>query len=175
MSAVTLPSDRADEDPTTRNFLRPFTELTDAVDADIAALYAERHVQGLRPRFAKVLIRLSRLGPLTVRQLAGEVGVTHSAMSQTLAELRRGGFVDSAPGADARTRVITLTDAGAEAVPLLEREWNATEDLLAELDAAVPYPLLQVVADLRALLEERSFLDRLREKLADTAGTTDHP
>ncbi|MBC3760897.1 MarR family winged helix-turn-helix transcriptional regulator [Quadrisphaera oryzae] len=164
---MTSPTPPSGDDPTTRNFLRPFTELTDAVDADIAALYAERHVQGLRPRFAKVLIRLSRLGPLTVRQLAAEVGVTHSAMSQTVAELRRSGYVDSAPGSDARTRVITLTDAGAAAVPLLEREWNATEDLLAELDAAVPYSFQQVVADLRALLEQRSFLDRLRERLAD--------
>jgi len=168
-------STSGDEDPTTRNYLRPLRELTDAIDADIAALYAERQVHGLRPRFTKILIRLHHLGPLTVRQLAEQTEVTHSAMSQTVTELRRAGLVDSSPGADARTRVIVLTPAGTDVIPLLEQEWRATEDTLADLDAAVPYPLLRVVADLHALLQERSFLDRLRDRLPQAAPAVPHP
>lgn len=162
-----MPSSPGDEDPTTRNYLRPLRELTDAINTDIAALYAERQVHGLRPRFTKILIRLHHLGPMTVRQLAEQTEVTHSAMSQTITELRRAGLVDSSPGTDARTRVVVLTAAGTDVIPLLELEWRATEDTLAELDAAVPYPLLRVVADLHALLQERSFLDRLRDRLPE--------
>lgn len=135
------------------------------MDDDIARLYDERDVRGVRTRFTMALIRLHHRGPMTVRGLAEQVQVTHSAMSQTVTEMRREGLVGSAPGADARTRVVTLTDVGRALVPFLEAEWRATEDVWAELEAEVPYPLARVVQDLRSALERRSFLERLRDRM----------
>jgi DNA-binding MarR family transcriptional regulator len=154
---VTSPS----SDPTQDSALRPLKQLLDAMDDDIARLYVQRGVAGVRPRFSMTLIRLHHLGPMTVRQLAAEVDVTHSAMSQTITAMRREGLVHSSPGADARTRTIALTDKGRAQVPFLESEWRATEAAVAELEAEVPYPLTRVVADLAAALKRRSFLDRI--------------
>ena len=78
--------------------MRPLKLLLDAMDDDIARLYAQRGVAGVRPRFSMTLIRLHHLGPLTIRQLAAEVDVTHSAMSQTITAMRREGLVQSSPG-----------------------------------------------------------------------------
>lgn len=118
-------------------------------------------MRGVRPRFSKALIKLAHLGPLSIKQLAQAVDVTHSAMSQTVTALRKEGLVDVRPGEDARTRTVQLTPEGRDVVPFLEAEWRATEAAVAELEAEVPYPLTAVVRDLGGALARRSFYDRI--------------
>ncbi|MCP2323912.1 DNA-binding MarR family transcriptional regulator [Hamadaea flava] len=140
---------------------RPVRLLLEAVDQQIASIYADAGVDGMRTRFVGPLIQLGRRGAMTVRELADSVEVTHSAMSQTVAAMRSAGFVADAANSDGRTRRVQLSERGRAAIPLLEAEWRATEDSLAELEAEVPYPLTQVVADLAAALAKRSFRERL--------------
>jgi hypothetical protein len=52
-------------------------------------------------------------------------------------------------------------------VDRLAAEWRATEAVIAELEAEVPYPLNRVVADLEAALVRKSFHDRIAERLAE--------
>jgi DNA-binding MarR family transcriptional regulator len=141
--------------------------LLDALDADIARLYEGRGITGVRPRFVGPLIRLGRSGGMTIRRLAESLEVTHSAASQTVAALQRAGYVTTAPGADARTREVVLTERARALLPFLEAEWCATEQVAAELDAEIPYPLSQVVRDLEAALARRSFHDRIADRLGD--------
>jgi DNA-binding MarR family transcriptional regulator len=152
-------------DPSEQNLWRPVWRLLDAMDADIARLYTERGITGVRPRFVAPLIRLGRHGGMTIRQLAESLEVTHSAMSQTVAALQRDGLVTTAAGADARTREVVLTDRGRDLLPFLEAEWRATEQVVAELDAEIPYALSQVVRDLQAALARRSFHDRIADRI----------
>nr|WP_238985791.1 winged helix DNA-binding protein [Kineococcus radiotolerans] len=148
-------------DPTELNRLRPLQDLLAGMDDQIAAVYTQHGIDGVRPRFSKALIRLHHRGPLSIKALAQQVGVTHSAMSQTVTAMRHAGLTNSTAGDDARTRTVTLTDAGAALVPFLEAEWRATEAAWAELDAEVPRGLQQVVEDLGAALRERSFAERV--------------
>lgn len=152
-------------DPTDDDFWRPLRRLRDAMDAEIARLYAERDVP-VRPRHAMPLIRLGRRGPMTIRELAVATGVTHSAMSQTIAVLKRDGLVSTRSGTDARTKLVELTDAARELLPFLEAEWRATEEAIAELDAELPYSLARAVSDMERALRARSFRDRVAERLA---------
>lgn len=135
--------------------------LLTGLDSQIEALYTDRGIRGVRPRFAYPLIRLAHTGPLTIRDLATSLDRSHSAMSQTVAAMRREGLVDSEPGADARTRRVTLTDRGRALVPFLEAEWRATEAAVAELDDEVPHPLSAVVAELERALVRRPMKDRI--------------
>lgn len=137
------------------------------MENEIARLYAERGVS-VRPRHTMPLIRLGRRGPMTIRELAAAVDVTHSAMSQTIAVLKRDGLVSTRPGTDARTRVVELTDTARELLPFLEAEWRATEEAIAELDAELPYSLARAVRDMEQALRARSFRDRVAERLART-------
>jgi DNA-binding MarR family transcriptional regulator len=157
-------------DPTEESRWRPLRLLLESMDGEIARLYAERGVTGVRPRFTMPLIRLGRRGPMTIRQLADSLDVTHSAMSQTVGALRREGLVTSSPGSDARTREVTLTDRARELVPFLEAEWRATEQAVAELESELPYPLSQVVRDIEAALLRHSFHDRIVGHLAEGSG-----
>ncbi len=152
-------------DPTLQSGLRPLKELLSAMDADIGRLYAERGVVGVRPRFSMALIRLHHRGPMTVKELAEQIDVTHSAMSQTITAMRRDGLVETSTGRDARTRDVALTGKGRDLVPFLEAEWRATERAWEALEAELPYALTRVVEDVAAALRRRSFLERITHEL----------
>ena len=157
-------------DPTRDNYWRPLRELQQEMDDDIARLYADRGLSGVRPRFAYPLIRLAHTGPLTIKELAESLGLTHSAVSQTVTALRIEGLARTVQGTDARTRLVELTGRGRDLVPFLEAEWRATEQASAELDAALPVPLAQFTDGLREQLRQRRFVDRIADHLPHDAG-----
>jgi DNA-binding MarR family transcriptional regulator len=140
------------------------------MDNDLGRIYEDRAVTGITPRHVMPLIRLARVGEMTIRELSSELGVTHSAASQTVAVLIGAGYARSKKGADARTRTITLTANGLALIPLLEAEWRATEAAIAELEDEIPYRLTQVARDLAVALGRRSFYERVTAHL-----TNDHP
>jgi len=139
--------------------------LLKQMDSEIEQLYTRRGVEGMRSRFVRPLIRIAHGGPMTISALARSLGSTHSATSQTVAAMRRAGFVSSAPGADGRTQVVTLTPAALALVPLLEAEWRATEAVVAALDDELGGAVSALSADLAAAFERRSMTARLDAEL----------
>lgn len=137
------------------------------MDADIARIYAEAEIDGVRPSFVMELIRLHTRGPMTITELAESVQRTHSALSQKVAAMRAAGLVRTVPGADARSKKVALTPKARRIVIRLTAEWRATEAAIAEIEAEIPYPLSQVVGDIEQALQRKSFHDRIAEKLAE--------
>lgn len=154
-------------DPTRQSLWRPLRLLQASMDADIARVYSEQQIDGLKPSFVMELLRLHACGPMTIAELAESVQRTHSALSQKVAAMRKAGWVQTVVGDDARTRKVTLTDKARRIVDRLAAEWRATEAAVADLEAEIPYPLSQVVADIEQALERKSFHDRIAEKLAE--------
>ena len=136
------------------------------MDADIGRLYTESHLTGLKPSFVMELLRLNATGPVTITELAHSVDRTHSATSQKVAAMRKAGLVRTTPGVDARSKKIALTAKAKRIIGRLAAEWRATEAAIADLEAEIPYPLSQVVVDIEAALQRKSFHDRIAEKLA---------
>ncbi|MDX3005496.1 MarR family transcriptional regulator [Kribbella solani] len=161
------------DDPTEKSHWRPLYELLARLDADVARIYTDRRIDGLKPTYVRELLQLHYKGPLTITELAEVTGRTHSALSQKVAGMRTAGLVRTVPGADARSKRVTLTAKSKKLVELLAAEWSATDAALAELDAELPYPLTQVVRDVEAALERQSFHDRITAKLAGVAGLED--
>lgn len=153
-------------DPTVHSRWRPLRLLLAAMDADIAAIYAQAQIDGLKPSFVMELLRLHARGPMTITELARSVQLTHSAESQKVAAMRAAGWVRTTAGADARSKKVTLTAKAARIAGRLAAEWQATEAAIAEIEAEVPYPMSRVVADIEEALQRRSFHDRIARKLA---------
>jgi DNA-binding MarR family transcriptional regulator len=107
------------------------------------------------------------LGPMTITELARSVERTHSALSQKVSAMRRAGLVRTKAGADARSKTVVLTAKAKRIVGRLAAEWRATEAASAELEAELPYPLSTVVRDIEAVLQRRSFYERIKAKLAE--------
>lgn len=135
------------------------------MDADIAKIYTQARIEGLKPSFVMELLTLHARGPMTITELAESVQRTHSAISQKVAAMRAAGLVRTVPGADARTKKVALTAKTRRIVGLLAAEWRATEAAVAELEAEIPYPLSRVVSDIETALRRRSFHDRITDHL----------
>lgn len=138
--------------------MRHVHELMDDAIADV---YVRHGLPEYRPRFSPVVRTLVADGPMSIRDLARAVGVTHSAASQTVVQMRRSGFVSLEPGADARHRIVHLTDKARAALPLIEAEWEATGRAMRELDDELPVPLQQMLERTLEALERRSFPERM--------------
>ena len=156
-------------DPSEHSRWRPLRLLQAAMDADIAAVYAEAQIGGLKPSYVMELLRLHSRGPMTITELAESVQLTHSAVSQKVAALRAGGWVRTTTGTDARSKKVTLTAKATRIAGRLAAEWRATEAAIAELEQEIPYPLSRVVTDIEEALRRKSFHDRVAGKLAGDA------
>lgn len=155
-------------DAVDQSYWRPLRRLQQQMDAEIAALYAERGV-GVATSHSMVLIRLATLGPSTITELADSLGITHSGASQKVTALRRQGYVADGQGTDRRSKVISLTEQGAALVDFLQAEWAATEAVMAEIDAELSVPLARWLTEFREALQRKDFRTRLRDTL-DAAG-----
>jgi len=162
-----MTQDRSADPTEQQSTWRPLRLLLAAMDADIARIYAEAQITGLTPSMVMELLRLHARGPMTIRELADSVQKTHSATSQKVAAMRAAGLVRTTPGADARTRKITLTAKARRIIGQLAAEWRATDAAVAGLEDEIPYPLSRVVTDIEAALRSKSFHDRITDKLAD--------
>ncbi|MCK2214463.1 winged helix DNA-binding protein [Actinomadura sp. ATCC 31491] len=131
------------------------------MDGAVAEIYAEHGLPGYRPRFSPYVRTLVAEGPMAIRDLASAVGVTHSAASQTVVQMRRCELVTLEKGADARQRIVHLTERARAALPLIEAEWAATERAVGELDGELPVPLTEVLRATVAALERRPFRARV--------------
>jgi DNA-binding MarR family transcriptional regulator len=145
---------------------RPLRVLLAAMDADIARIYAEAQITGFTPSMVMELLRLHARGPMTITELAESVHRTHSGTSQKVAAMRAAGLVRTTTGTDARTRKIALTAKARRIIGKLAAEWRATEAAVADIENEIPYPLGQVATDIEAVLQRKSFHDRIAEKLA---------
>jgi DNA-binding MarR family transcriptional regulator len=156
-------------DPTEHSRWRPLRLLQAAMDAEIARVYAEAQIRGLKPSYVMELLRLRARGPMTITELARSVQLTHSAASQKVAAMRAAGWVRTTAGSDARSKKVTLTAKARRVTGRLAAEWRATEAAIADIEAEIPYPLSRVVTDIEETLQRKSFHNRIAEKLAEDA------
>lgn len=91
---------------------------------------------GLRVTQFAILRLLERLGPTPVTRLAAEAALERTTMGRNLDPLERRGLVKIAAGAaDARERVVVLTEAGRDAVAGAMPYWR---DAQARINARIP-------------------------------------
>jgi DNA-binding MarR family transcriptional regulator len=139
--------------------LRHVLEL---LDGGVATVYQEQGIAEYRPRFSPVVRALLTEGPLPVRDLAAAVGVSHSAASQTAAEMARVGLVTHTPDPrDARRRLIELTSKAHALLPQIEAEWDATVAAMAELDGELSMPLAELLIEVAEAVRRRPFRERI--------------
>jgi len=145
--------------------------LLELLDGDIAQVYTDLGLDGFRPRFTLPVRALAALGPTSIRDLARAMSVTHSAASQTVAQLRASGYVVPTTGEDARERIVHLTDKARTILPTLAAEWAATDAAAAGLEAELPFSLMELLNATLAALDRQP----LRRRIAEAAHTVPAP
>jgi DNA-binding MarR family transcriptional regulator len=141
--------------------------LLEQLDGDLERLYRETGV-AFRPKYFPLVRVLLRNPRIPLARLADECGVTHSAISQTVAEMAGRGLVETHSGKDARERLVSLSATAKRTCARLEPLWEAVHAAAAELDAELAAPLSEIAAEALAALRRRPFADRIREHLSQT-------
>ncbi len=153
--------------PTLGTLLHHLIEL---LDGDVQAAYTTAGL-AWRPRYTPVLRGLMSLGPASIKALALKIGISHSAVSQTVAQMVKDDLVELKPGADARERIVALTPKAQAMVPALQRQWAAVNAAADALDAELSAPLSGVIREAITALNQRSFGQRI---LAQALSAPDH-
>jgi len=139
------------------------------LETDIERLYLRRGAPEMRARFAVPLLHLAQIERATIARLADAVGVTHSAMSQTVDAMGRFGWTATGRGRDGRIRVVELTDAGRAVLPALERVRRAVAQSLGDIDGSLPAAPSSLGLGLASALRQRSLYERVVAQLDSTA------
>lgn len=134
--------------------------LLDELDPAVAAQYEALGLD-YRPRFTPVIRALAKTGPMRIKDIAVQSGLTHSAVSQTVTALVERNWVTLVAGDDSRERIVHLTDYAVEQLPRLKQQWRATAKAAASLDSDLGLSLEQVLREALAALERENFASRL--------------
>ena len=149
-----------DEDPAAR-FGAALRRLIDQLDGALEQAYRDDGLD-FRPRFTPVVRALDAEGELTIRALSRRLGLSHSAISQTVTQMTQRGFIQARAGDDARERMISLTQAGRDLLPRLRAHWQAATRATRALADEIGGDLVAGVNRANTALAERPFRDRLR-------------
>jgi DNA-binding MarR family transcriptional regulator len=100
----------------------------------LAVRQAARHVTqfydrflaaaGLRTTQFSILVKLKRLGPMTINALASDLVVDRTTLGRNILPLEREGLIAVEPGrSDRRSKELRLTDAGAARLRIAVKDW----------------------------------------------------
>jgi DNA-binding MarR family transcriptional regulator len=94
----------------------------------ITQLY-DRHMAptGLTTSQYSMLAKLSRLGPLSINALAAQMVMDRTTTGRAIQPLERDKLVAIEAGADARTKLVRLTPAGAKRFKAAVAHWRAAQ------------------------------------------------
>lgn len=135
--------------------------LIDLLDGEVEAAYEAADL-AWRPRYTPVLRVLMNRGAQSIKAIAGEIGISHSAVSQTVTQMVKDELVMLKPGADARERIVILTDKTERMIPRLQRQWAAVNLAADTLDQELSAPLSGVVQEAIAALTDEPFGQRIQ-------------
>jgi DNA-binding MarR family transcriptional regulator len=144
--------------------------LLELLDRDVAAVYTDLGLDGFRPRFAPIIRTLASDGPSSIRDLAHAIGVTHSAASQTVAEMSKQELVTLTPGEDARHRIVGLTPKAERLLSTVQAEWAATAAAAAALEAELSFPLSRLIDEAVDALRRQPMRQRIAAAAPDLLG-----
>jgi DNA-binding MarR family transcriptional regulator len=139
--------------------------LSDRIDRDAGRVYATLGVS-FEQRWMGVLDLLARQGPMSVKELADDLKISHPSVSQTRGSLLAAGLVAERPDpTDGRRRTLYLTPEGQALVETLAPTWAALDKVGRALNAEAG-DVVSVLIGLEAALDRASILDRAAEVLA---------
>lgn len=134
--------------------------LIEKLDGAVEQSYAQSGLD-YRPRYTPVVRALMESGPASIRSISRSAGITHSAVSQTVAQMMERGLVRFEPGSDARERIVALTLAAQSMIPKLQQHWYATNAAAQMLDSELSMPLSDLLREAIDALDRAPFGQRI--------------
>jgi DNA-binding MarR family transcriptional regulator len=121
---------------------------------------AELGRAGLKTTQYSLLSHVARLGPLRPGELAHSMAIDASTLTRNLKPLVAAGLISVAPGSDARSHAVAITESGRNKRKDAQRHWKAAQDgldaLLGEEEVASLHALIDRCLERFSSVEEGS-------------------
>jgi DNA-binding MarR family transcriptional regulator len=137
--------------------------LLELLDGDVERRYSSLGLD-YRPRFTPIVRSIEILGPASIKSIAQHSGLSHSAVSQTVAQMLKFGLLILKPGRDGRERIAEPSEKLKQMLPLLHTQWAATNRAAVRMETELSASLLQTVGEVIAALQRRSFAERIADE-----------
>ena len=94
----------------------------------------DQHLAGMGLKITQysLLTHVDRLGPLAPGELARRMDMSASTLTRNLQPMVAAGWLAMGEGVDARSRLVSITDAGLEMRRQAQRRWKAAQVALNE-------------------------------------------
>jgi DNA-binding MarR family transcriptional regulator len=94
---------------------------------------AEVGKTGLKGTQYSLLSYVAKLGPVRPADLAREMKIDASTLSRNLRPLIDAGWLEIGPGADGRSRLVSVTDEGREKRQEAQRRWRIAQEAINDI------------------------------------------
>ena len=109
---------------------------------------AEVGKTGLKGTQYSLLSYVAKFGPIRPADLAREMKIDASTLSRNLRPLIDAGWLSMGPGADRRSRLVSVTDEGREKRQEAQRRWRVAQEAINDVVGS------RRVVQLHALIDE---------------------
>jgi DNA-binding MarR family transcriptional regulator len=134
--------------------------LIELLDGDVERCYLSLGLN-YRPRYTPIVKALEALGPSSIKSISQHSGLSHSAVSQTVAQMVKKDLLVLSEGKDGRERIAKPTATLRQMMPALHAQWEATAQAAHQLDTELSAPLLDTVGEAILALQGRPFAERI--------------
>ncbi|MEO8712549.1 MAG: MarR family transcriptional regulator [Parafilimonas sp.] len=107
---------------------------------------------------------LSQKKEISIKEIADELNVSHSAISQLISNLQQKGLIRSVVSKkDARHKAITFTAKGEKLLQKIKPVWNALEKAMEELveESSTSKKILQSLTAIEAGIKNKNLFERI--------------
>ena len=133
--------------------------LSEVLRKDASQIYAAAGIP-FEPKWFPVMYVLDAKCPLSVMEIAGEIGYTHPSTISLLQQLEKQRLVRSSRDkSDSRKRLVHLTPKGQDLIERMKPVWRQMSLVLTDL-TDTPHPLLPALDEVERRLQKESFLER---------------
>lgn len=153
--------------------------LSETFLGDVNRIYSA-HKLPFDAAWFPVFYILSRKGAVSIREIADELVISHSSVSQLVSALQQKGLVKTATAADdARRKEVQFTAKGKKLQQQIAPVWAALTRAMEEMVAEGRHSkvLLKAIGEMEAHIARESVFDRV-ERILSSGGSNhqkDHP
>lgn len=139
--------------------------LSESFLADVNKVYAEHHLK-FDASWFPVFYILSKQKQVSIRYIADELAVSHSAISQLVSSLQEKGLIKTTASAeDGRKKVVSFTAKGQKLQLQIEPVWHALTKAMEELakEGGHSKYFLKAIGEMEAGLQQSSLFERVEK------------
>jgi DNA-binding MarR family transcriptional regulator len=125
-------------------------------------IYKEHHLD-FEAKYFVLFYLVSQRDGIGIMEIADELSYTHPAIIHLAKELEKKGYIDSLKSPDdSRKRLLRLSKKGKASLPEFKKVWDKIQKLNARLMQKQQNNLLKAIAEMEAILEEKSYYKRFK-------------